>query len=125
MRCRGFEHSAGRTRPDRIAGRRGTHAAAAGLPVRSRPLVNPLKVKRFHDAEARVIGHLPGAGRHKGRLGALAVVLPDGTEFAVGTGFTDAQREQPPAVGSIDYVPLSGTDRSGRAPVPVVRSRAA
>jgi DNA ligase-1 len=59
-----------------------------------------LKAKRFHDAEACVIGHQPGAGRHKGRLGALAVVLPDGTEFAVGTGFTDAQREQPPAVGS-------------------------
>ncbi len=60
-----------------------------------------LKVKRFHDAEARVIGHLPGSGRHKGRLGALAVVLPDGTEFAVGTGFSDAQREHPPEVGSL------------------------
>ncbi len=60
-----------------------------------------LKVKRFHDAEARIIGHLPGSGRHKGRLGALAVALPDGTEFAVGTGFSDAQREQPPAVGSL------------------------
>jgi len=59
-----------------------------------------LKIKRFHDAEARVIGYLPGAGRHKGRLGALAVELPDGTRFSVGTGFSDAQREQPPAVGS-------------------------
>jgi hypothetical protein len=29
-----------------------------------------LKVKAFHDAEARVVGHEPGAGRHKGRLGA-------------------------------------------------------
>ena len=27
-----------------------------------------LKVKRFHDAEARVIGHEPGTGKHKGRL---------------------------------------------------------
>ena len=25
--------------------------------------------------------------------------LPDGTRFKVGTGFTDAQREQPPPVG--------------------------
>ena len=55
-----------------------------------------LKVKRFHDAEARVVEHLPGAGRHKGRLGALAVELPDGTQFSVGTGFSDAQRESPP-----------------------------
>ncbi len=59
-----------------------------------------LKVKTFHDAEARVVGHQPGAGRHKGRLGALQVVLPDGTEFSVGTGFSDAEREAPPAIGS-------------------------
>jgi len=59
-----------------------------------------LKLKRFHDAEAIVVGHEPGKGRHKGRLGALLVQLHDGTQFAVGTGFTDAQRETPPSVGS-------------------------
>lgn len=59
-----------------------------------------LKVKQFHDAEARVVGHQPGAGRHKGRLGALLVELANGTRFAVGTGFSDAQRNSPPAVGS-------------------------
>ena len=30
----------------------------------------------------------------------LAVTLPDGTEFAVGSGLTDAQREHPPEIGS-------------------------
>ncbi len=60
-----------------------------------------LKVKTFHDAEARVVGHQPGAGRHKGRLGALLVRLPDGTEFSVGTGLSDAEREIPPPVGSL------------------------
>jgi DNA ligase-1 len=60
-----------------------------------------LKVKTFHDAEAVVIGHEPGAGRHKGRLGALSVRLENGTQFAVGTGFSDAERGNPPAVGSI------------------------
>jgi DNA ligase-1 len=60
-----------------------------------------LKIKSFRDAEATVIEHLKGAGRHKGRLGALQVVLPDGTQFAVGTGFSDAERESPPQVGSI------------------------
>jgi DNA ligase-1 len=60
-----------------------------------------LKVKLFHDAEAKVVEHLPGAGRHKGRLGALAVELADGTAFSIGTGFSDAQRERPPPVGSI------------------------
>jgi DNA ligase-1 len=59
-----------------------------------------LKVKSFLDAEAIVIGHQPGTGKHKGRLGALLVRLPDGTEFGVGTGFSDKERDDPPAVGS-------------------------
>ena len=60
-----------------------------------------LKVKTFHDAEASVIGHAPGTGKHKGRLGALIVELADGTRFNVGTGFSDAEREDPPRVGSV------------------------
>jgi DNA ligase-1 len=59
-----------------------------------------LKVKTFHDAEARVVGHQAGAGRHQGRLGALLVRLPDGTDFAIGTGFSDRERANPPAVGA-------------------------
>ena len=59
-----------------------------------------LKVKTFHDAEAAVVGHQAGAGRHKGRLGALLVRLADGTEFAIGTGFSDRERENPPAIGA-------------------------
>jgi DNA ligase-1 len=60
-----------------------------------------LKVKRFLDAEARVLGHQEGAGRHKGRLGALLVETADGTTFAVGTGFSDVERSSPPSVGSL------------------------
>jgi DNA ligase-1 len=60
-----------------------------------------LKVKTFHDAEARVIGHADGTGKHKGRLGALVCQLPDGTKFNVGTGFSDAERENPPKIGGV------------------------
>lgn len=60
-----------------------------------------LKVKSFLDAEARVVAYKAGAGRHKGRVGALEVITPSGVEFAVGTGLTDAQREQPPPIGAI------------------------
>src|SRR6476661_5413629 len=60
-----------------------------------------LKVKTFKDAEATVVGHQGGTGKHKGRLGALLVRLTDGKEFAVGTGFTDKEREAPPPVGSV------------------------
>jgi DNA ligase-1 len=71
-----------------------------------------LKVKTFHDAEAVVVGHQAGAGRHKGRMGALLVRLPDGTKFAVGTGFSDREREKPPAIGAtvtFRYQELSDT----------------
>jgi DNA ligase-1 len=60
-----------------------------------------LKVKTFQDAEARVVGHAPGAGKHKGRVGALIVELADGTRFNVGTGMSDAERESPPKLGAI------------------------
>lgn len=59
-----------------------------------------LKVKTFHDADAVVVGHQPGKGRHQGRLGALLVTLPTGKQFSVGTGFSDTQREKPPTIGS-------------------------
>jgi len=60
-----------------------------------------LKVKSFKDDEARVVGHVAGAGRHKGRLGALEVELRNGKRFSVGTGLSDAERETPPPVGTV------------------------
>lgn len=60
-----------------------------------------LKFKPVADDEARVVAHLPGKGRHAGRLGALLLELPSGQRFALGTGFTDAQRANPPAIGSV------------------------
>lgn len=59
-----------------------------------------LKLKRQQDAEATVLAHLPGRGRHAGRLGALRVRSDDGLVFDLGTGFTDTDREQPPPPGS-------------------------
>jgi DNA ligase-1 len=60
-----------------------------------------LKLKLWQDAEATVIAHLPGRGKHQGRLGALRVRAADGREFSLGTGFSDQQRQHPPAVGSV------------------------
>ncbi|MGL4553707.1 MAG: DNA ligase [Gemmataceae bacterium] len=60
-----------------------------------------LKVKRFHDAEATVVGHLPGEGKHAGRVGSLRVVLPNGVQFNVGTGLKDAERVNPPPIGTV------------------------
>ncbi|WP_296540867.1 DNA ligase [Rhodoferax sp.] len=59
-----------------------------------------LKLKPMPDEEARVVAHLPGKGKHAGRMGALLLVMPDGQQFALGTGFSDAERADPPPVGA-------------------------
>ena len=58
------------------------------------------KLKLVPDEDARVVAHIVGKGKHAGRLGALLLETPEGKRFALGTGFTDAQREAPPAVGA-------------------------
>ena len=59
-----------------------------------------LKLKPQMDAEARVIAHETGKGKYQDMLGAMVVEAPDGRRFKLGTGFTDAQRRNPPAIGS-------------------------
>ena len=59
-----------------------------------------LKMKPFDDAEAVVVGYLPGKGKYLGKMGALRVRSPEGREFALGTGFTDDQRKNPPQIGA-------------------------
>lgn len=72
-----------------------------------------VKVKTHEDAEARVIAHLPGKGRHAGRMGALLVEMPSGQRFRLGAGFTDAQRMAPPPVGSWVTYRFRGTHDGG------------
>ncbi len=58
-----------------------------------------LKLKPWQDAEAVVLAQLPGRGRLAGRMGALQVRSDEGQTFHIGTGFSDAQRAAPPALG--------------------------
>ena len=60
-----------------------------------------LKLKPLLDTEAVVVRHLPGKGKHAGKLGALEVKTKDGIVFRLGTGFSDAVRANPPPVGSL------------------------
>lgn len=100
-RCRGLEHLREELARVEALGGEGLMLRQPGSGYEAGRSPTLLKVKTFHDAEARVVEHLPGTGRHKGRLGALAVELSDGTSFSIGTGFSDAQRERPPAIGSV------------------------
>ncbi|MCK6390877.1 MAG: DNA ligase [Azonexus sp.] len=59
-----------------------------------------LKLKPWLDAEGEVIAHLPGKGKYAGLLGALQLRLSDGQVLRLGTGFSDAQRRNPPPVGA-------------------------
>lgn len=72
-----------------------------------------LKVKHYQDAEATVIAHLPGKGKYSGLLGSIEVKTTDHRRFKIGTGFSDAERKNPPAVGSVITYKYFGLTNKG------------
>ncbi|ODV08595.1 MAG: DNA ligase [Rubrivivax sp. SCN 70-15] len=85
----------------------------ADAPWRAGRNADLLKLKPLHDAEAVVVGHLAGHGRHAGRLGALRVRLGDGRDMLIGTGFSDAERTAPPPIGATVTFTYRGTTAAG------------
>jgi DNA ligase 1 len=72
----------------------------ASAPVTSGRSDVLLKLKPQQDAEATVVGYVPGKGKYTGQLGALEVQTAQGQRFKLGTGLSDEQRKNPPAIGS-------------------------
>lgn len=73
-----------------------------------------LKVKTFGDAEAVVVDHIEGEGKHAGTLGAIVCELPDGVRFKIGSGFTDNQRSSgEPKIGSTITFKFQGSTNRG------------
>ena len=77
-----------------------------------------LQVKNHEDAEARAVAHIPGKGKYAGQLGALLVELSPAPgqlaqRFKLGTGFSNAQRQDPPAVGALVTFRFRGFNDSG------------
>jgi DNA ligase 1 len=60
-----------------------------------------LKLKPWLDAEALVIGHMPGKGKYQGMTGALTMQMPDGKRFRLGSGLSDTLRRDPPPIGTL------------------------
>jgi DNA ligase len=60
-----------------------------------------LKLKPQQDDEARVIAYEAGQGKYHGMVGALIVKTTEGRRLRLGTGLSDEQRRNPPAIGSI------------------------
>ena len=73
-----------------------------------------LKFKPAQDAEAVVIGYAAGKGKYQGLLGALQMQAPGGQRFKIGTGLSDAQRKNPPAIGSTVTYTFNDTTPSGK-----------
>jgi DNA ligase 1 len=83
------------------AGGEGLMLHRAEAPYETGRSASLLKFKPLHDAEAWVIGHVAGRGRHAGRMGALQVRSSASVAFLLGTGFSDAQRDSPPPIGTL------------------------
>ncbi|WP_166369768.1 DNA ligase [Psychromonas sp. SA13A] len=71
-----------------------------------------MKLKKFEDAEATVIEHLPGKGKYKGKLGSLLVKTEDGITFKIGSGFSDKERQNPPPIGATISYRYTGKTRN-------------
>lgn len=82
-------------------------------PYRSGRSDDLIKLKLFEDAEAVVVGHLPGKGKYQGMTGALLVQMPSGQRFKIGSGLRDADRAQPPPIGSTITYRYNGLHPSG------------
>ena len=85
------------------------HQDALYQSKRSRDL---MKLKKFEDAEAMVIAHLPGKGKYVNLLGSLLVETSDGIRFKIGSGFSDKERQNPPAIGSVITYRFTGKTRN-------------
>ncbi|MPM86984.1 DNA ligase [bioreactor metagenome] len=98
-----------------------THEGAEGLmlrreegPYQGGRSDDLLKLKRFEDAEATVIAHLPGKGKYVGMTGALRVQTVAGLQFQIGSGLSDEQRRHPPPIGSTVTYRYNGLHPSGK-----------
>jgi len=74
---------------------------------------NIMKLKKHQDGEAQVIAHLQGKGKYQGMLGAIKVKTVEGIVFNIGSGFTDAERVNPPEIGSIITYKYNGKTQAG------------
>ncbi len=72
-----------------------------------------VKLKKYQDGEATVIGYKPGKGKLLGMMGALLVQLPSGQQFYLGGGFSDEQRKTPPPIGQQITFRFNGYTQNG------------
>lgn len=72
------------------------------------------KYKPYADAEAIVVGYTAGQGKYTGLVGALIVETDSGLRFRIGSGLSDAERADPPPIGSQITYRYNGLTRHGK-----------
>ncbi len=78
-----------------------------------------LKVKLQSDAEALVVAHHRGKGRLADVMGSVTVQMANGVQFKIGSGFSDVQRRNPPAIGTLITYKYNGFTKNGKPRFPV------
>ncbi len=73
-----------------------------------------LKLKKYLDAEAMVIKLIQGQGKYRNLLGAILVETEEGIQFKIGTGFSDEERANPPAIGDLVTYKYFGLTSKGK-----------
>lgn len=119
VRCRGPEHLKERLAKVLAAGGEGLMLREPGSPYVAKRSGTLLKCKAMLDAEAVVVGHQPGRGKHRGKMGALVCETKAGVRFKIGTGFSDYDRAHPPKIGDVvtfTYQELSAKSGKPRFP---------
>ena len=80
-----------------------------------------LKLKKFFDEEATVVGYTPlysGDRVVENAFGALECLTSDGIAFKVGTGFSEAARRSPPPIGSTITYKFQEKSKTGKPRFP-------
>ena len=73
-----------------------------------------LKVKKFQDSEAKIIGYKEGRGKYKGMLGSFKVEMDNDTIFYLGGGLSDEMRKNPLKLGTIITFKYYGYTKKGK-----------
>lgn len=71
-----------------------------------------LKIKPQQDEECTVTAYYPGKGKYAQWLGAIGCKNQRGT-FKIGSGFTDEERKNPPAIGQVITYKYRGLTEKG------------
>ena len=72
-----------------------------------------LKLKTVLDEECTVVAHHKGKGKYADKLGAVTCENHRG-RFRIGSGFSDKERENPPAIGSLITYKYRGLTENGK-----------